>query len=42
MEQLKEAGADLEEKSTVEAVSRQLDSLLDKLEEEIVKIKKYF
>ena len=41
MEQLKEAGADLEEKSTVEAVSRQLDSLLDKLEEEIVKIKKY-
>ena len=42
MEQLKKAGADLEEKSTVEAVSRQLDSLLDKLEEEIVKIKKYF
>ena len=40
MTQLKKAGADLEEKATIEAVSEQLDSLLDKLEEEIKKIEK--
>ena len=40
MSQLKKAGADLEEKATIEAVSEQLDSLLDKLEEEIKKIEK--
>ena len=40
MSQLKKAGADLEEKATIKAVSEQLDSLLDKLEEEIKKIKK--
>ena len=38
MEQLKKAGADLSKKETVEAVSGQLDLLLDKLEEEIEKI----
>ena len=40
MSQLKKAGADLEEKATIKAVSEQLDSLLDKLEEEIKKIEK--
>jgi len=38
MEQLKKAGIDLSKKETVEAVSGQLDLLLDKLEEEIEKI----
>ena len=38
MEQLKKAGVDLSKKETVEAVSGQLDLLLDKLEEEIEKI----
>ena len=40
MNQLKKAGVDLAEKSTIEAVSKQLDSLLDKLEEELEKIGK--
>ena len=40
MNQLKKAGVDLGEKSTIEAVSKQLDSLLDKLEEELEKIGK--
>lgn len=40
MNQLKKAGVDLAEKSTIEAVSKQLDSLLDKLEEELEKIEK--
>ena len=40
MNQLKKAGVDLAEKSTIEEVSKQLDSLLDKLEEELEKIGK--
>ena len=40
MNQLKKAGVDLSKKSTIEAVSKQLDGLLDKLENEIKKIKK--
>ena len=40
MNQLKKAGVDLSKKSTIEAVSKQLDSLLDKLENEIKKINK--
>ena len=39
MNQLKKAGVDLEEKNTIKAVSKQLDRLLDKLEEEIGKMK---
>ena len=38
MNQLKKAGVDLSKKSTIEAVSKQLDGLLDKLENEIKKI----
>lgn len=38
MEQLRKAGVDLAEKSTIEAVSKNLDSLLDKLEKEIDKL----
>ena len=41
MNQLKKAGVDLSKKSTIEAVSKQLDGLLDKLENEIKKINKY-
>ena len=37
MNQLKKAGVDLSKKSTIEAVSKQLDGLLDKLENEIKK-----
>ena len=40
MNQLKKAGVDLSKKSTIEAVSKQLDGLLDKLENEIKKINK--
>lgn len=40
MNQLKKAGVDLSKKSTIEAVSKQLDGLLDKLENEINKINK--
>ena len=40
MNQLKKAGVDLSKKSTIEAVSKQLDDLLDKLENEIKKINK--
>ena len=40
MNQLKKAGVDLSKKSTIEAVSKQLDDLLDKLENEINKINK--
>lgn len=39
MNQLKKAGVDLSKKSTIEAVSKQLDSLLDKLEAEIKKLR---
>jgi len=39
MNQLKKAGVDLSKKSTIEAVSKQLDSLLDKLEVEIKKLR---
>ena len=38
MNQLKKAGVDLSKKSTIEAVSKQLDGLLDKVENEIKKI----
>lgn len=38
MEQLRKAGVDLSQKSTIEAVSEQLESLLDRLEEEIGKL----
>lgn len=38
MEQLRKAGVDLAQKSTIEAVSRQLNDLLDKLEKEIKKL----
>ena len=38
MNQLKKAGVDLSKKSTIEAVSKQLDGLLDKLENEIKNI----
>ena len=38
MNQLKKAGVDLSKKSTIEAVSKQLDGLLDKLENEIKKL----
>lgn len=40
MNQLKKAEVDLSKKSTIEAVSKQLDGLLDKLENEIKKINK--
>ena len=40
MNQLKKAGVDLSKKSTIEAVSKQLDGLLDKLENEIKKLHK--
>lgn len=40
MNQLKKAGVDLSKKSTIEAVSKQLDGLIDKLENEIKKINK--
>ncbi len=40
MNQLKKAGVDLSKKETVEAVTKDLDKLLDQLEEEIKKIKK--
>ena len=40
MNQLKKAGVDLSQKSAIEAVAYQLDSLLDSLEEEIKKIEK--
>lgn len=40
MNQLKKAGVDLSKKSTIEAVSKQLDGLLGKLENEIKKINK--
>ena len=40
MNQLKKAGVDLSKKSTIEAVSKQLDDLLDKLENEIKKLNK--
>ena len=40
MNQLKKAGVDLSKKSTIEAVSKQLDGLLDKLENEIKKLYK--
>ena len=40
MNQLKKAGVDLSKKSTIEAVSKQLDGLLDKLENEIKTINK--
>ena len=39
MNQLKKAGVDLSKKSTIEAVSKQFDSLLDKLEAEIKKLR---
>ena len=39
MNQLKKAGVDLSKKSTIEAVSKQLDSLLNKLEAEIKKLR---
>jgi oligoendopeptidase F len=39
MNQLKIAGVDLSKKETVEAVTKDLDRLLDQLEEEINKIK---
>ena len=40
MNQLKKAGVDLSKKETVEAVTRDLDHLLDQLEEEIGKLNK--
>ena len=40
MAQLQKAGVDLSKKEVIEAVAKQLDVLLDKLEIEISKIKK--
>ncbi len=40
MEQLKRAGVDLSKKETIDAVGKQLDLLLDRLEKEIKNIKK--
>lgn len=40
MNQLKKAGVDLSKRETIEAVTKDLDKLLDQLEEEITKLKK--